>query len=138
MGESALDPEDFPESPRGSQVPDLTEPRCRPPPGVIGGAGAIPVSPRACWWMLLGCDGVMVAAVLALAEQVGARLLVVGLPGPSFFGGMLLFMAWWYTRGPASAYGTRRRASAGASEVRRRDLSLKSTTGRQGDRDGRQ
>jgi hypothetical protein len=65
-----------------------------------GGAGQIPLSLRVCWWVLLGCDSVMVAAVLGLAEQLGVRLLVVGLPGPLYFGSMLVCVAWWHTRGP--------------------------------------
>ncbi|HEV3078074.1 MAG TPA: hypothetical protein VHB47_26915 [Thermoanaerobaculia bacterium] len=78
----------------------MERPSHREPAPAVGGAGAIPVSLRIGWWVLLGCAGVMVAAVLGLAEQLGARLLVAGLPGPLCFGGMLLLVAWWHTRGP--------------------------------------
>ncbi len=64
------------------------------------GAGAIPRSLRVCWWGVLGCDAVMAAAVVGLAEQFGARLLLRGLPGPLFNAGVMLFVGWWHTRGP--------------------------------------
>jgi hypothetical protein len=99
MGIAVLDPEPLAEMPWDPGAPELMEPASHRAPAV-GGASAVPVSLRCCWWVLLGCAGVMVAAVLGLAEQLGARLLVVGLPGALFFGGMLLFVAWWHTRGP--------------------------------------
>jgi hypothetical protein len=68
------------------------------PPASAAGASAIPISLRVCSWVLLGSAGVIVASVLGLAEQLGARLLIAALPGPLFFGGMLLFVAWWHTR----------------------------------------
>jgi hypothetical protein len=106
-----------------------------PPPAAAGGAAAIPLSLRLCWWGLLGCAGVMVAAVLGLAELLGPRLLVAGLPGPLFFGGMLLFVAWWHTRGPGrrlwstpDSFGRRwwsspssRRPDAGAEAIDTRE-----------------
>ena len=75
-------------------------PRETPAPAPAAGGARIPLSLRLCWWGLLGCAAVMVAAVLGLAEQFGSRLLVAGLPGPLFFAAMLLFVAWWHTRGP--------------------------------------
>ncbi|HLX08948.1 MAG TPA: hypothetical protein VKY89_13930 [Thermoanaerobaculia bacterium] len=69
-----------------------------PAPEGIGRA-VIPLFLRVCWLVLLGCAGVLVAAVVGLAEQLGLPLLA-GLPGPLLFGGMLLFLAWWHTRGP--------------------------------------
>jgi hypothetical protein len=85
MTTSPLDPED-----------ERSERR----PAPRAGAGAIPLSLRVCWWGLLGCDAVMVAAVVGLASEFGARLLLAGLPGPVFSGGIPVFVGWWHARGP--------------------------------------
>jgi len=92
MTSSPLDPED-------------ERPEERPAPRAD--AGAIPLILRVCWWCLLGCDAVTAAAVVGLADEVGSRLLLAGLPGPVFSAGILLFVGWWYARGPGRRLWTR-------------------------------
>ena len=92
MGIAPLDPED-------EHLEELPAPRA--------GAGAIPLSLRVCWWGLLGCDAVMVAAVIGLGEEFGARLVLAGLPGPLFNAAMMLFVGWWHTRGPGRRHWRR-------------------------------
>ncbi|HEY6321894.1 MAG TPA: hypothetical protein VJA16_10080 [Thermoanaerobaculia bacterium] len=71
-------------------------PEQRPAPRA--GAGGIPLSLRVCWWSLLGCDALMAAGVVGLAGELGARLLLAGLPGPVFSAGILLFVQRLATR----------------------------------------
>ena len=67
--------------------------------------GGVPAALRWCWWLLIGCDAVLVGIWIAAGLLLGPLwyyllLLVVG---PLFFGATLLRIGWWFTRGRAAA-----------------------------------
>jgi hypothetical protein len=75
-----------------------------PPEAAGSPKGAdIPAVIRVLWWCLVVSDAVLLAAAIAAVRVFGPRLLV-GLPGPLFFGLVLGLIAWWHTRGPGARF----------------------------------
>jgi hypothetical protein len=72
----------------------------RAEPAPRAGAAAIPRCLRVSWWVLMVCDGIFAADVIAAARLFDRPLIYLSLIGPGFLGSTLALIAWWHTRGP--------------------------------------